>query len=420
MKAIRSLGLAVLLVSVTVYSSAQRACSTADYQQRTLSTDPLAHIRFEAVERFTQHQIAQPQAALGRQQQGPVIRVPVVVHILYHRPEENISDATVIAQIAVLNKCFRRQNADTINTPARFRPFAADCEIEFVLATSDPRRRNTNGIIHKYTPISSWVDDDKMKFSTQMGDDAWDTKSYLNIWVCNLTSVAGYGTMPGTAADKDGIVIATGVFGPGGSKAGYNGGKTAVHEIGHWLNLKHLWGDEYCGDDGVADTPKQSGYSAGCPSGIPLGCDKDPNGIMFMDYMDFTSDDCMNLFTLGQKERMRSLFADGGARASILQSTGLLPPLIYETPLPQEDPAWLHPQVYPNPATTQVTLDVAYDVRWIGSTLTLTNLQGQRVLQLVISSKQQVIDLSRLQPGMYLLTGKKEDGETIRQKIVKQ
>ncbi len=420
MKVIRFFGLAAFLFLAVLTTYGQRACSNYTYQQRIVAANPSLEEHFRAIENFTSNQLNHRPAALARDQQENIIRIPVVVHILYHYPGENISDAAVVAQIAIMNQCFRRLNADTANTPSRFKGVAADTKIEFALATSDPRRRNTNGIVRKYTPITQWIDDDKMKFSAQQGDDAWDSKSYLNIWVCNLTSVAGYGTLPGGDAAKDGIVIATGVFGPGGARAGYNGGRTAVHEAGHWLNLKHTWGDEYCGDDGVSDTPKQSGYSSGCPSGILTACDKDPNGIMYMNYMDFTSDDCVNLFTVGQKERMRTLFADGGARAAILLSTGLQAPLIYETPLPSEDPTWLHPQLYPNPATTQITLDVAYDTRWIGATLTLTNLQGQRVMQLVIAGKQQVIDLSKLQPGMYLLTGKKDDGEAIRQKIVKQ
>jgi hypothetical protein len=204
-----------------------------------------------------------------------------------------------------------------------------------------------------------------------------------------------------------------------GGSAGFDMGKTAVHEIGHWLNLKHLWGDDYCGDDGVSDTPKQGGYNAGCPSGIQLSCGSDPNGDMYMNYMDFTSDACMNLFTEGQKNRMRALFASGGTRSSLLYSTGLQRPLIEQAPLPDDSPTWLHVQVFPNPAVNELTVDLAYDARWIGKSLTVLNLQGQVMMQVVISSKIQKIDISKLQAGMYVITAKKEDGSFLKEKFVK-
>src|SRR6185436_7443681 len=122
-----------------------------------------------------------------------------------------------------------------------------------------------------------------------------------------------------------------------------------------WLSLKHLWGDTYCGDDGVGDTPKQAGYNIECPGVINITCGNGPYGDMYMNYMDLTNDACMNLFTQGQKARMRTLFDQGGPRSSLLVSKGLNPPLTSEIELPEEDPKWLHPQLYPNPATTQLT-----------------------------------------------------------------
>jgi hypothetical protein len=196
-------------------------------------------------------------------------------------------------------------------------------------------------------------------------------------------------------------------------------GKTAVHEVGHWLGLKHTWGDDYCGDDLVGDTPKQSGYNIGCPTDSRISCGNGPYGDMFMNYMDFTSDACMNIFTKGQKARMRAMFAAGGTRYSILSSKGLNMPLIFQTPLPEKDPTWLFARLYPNPATTEMTLDVAYDVRWMGKTLSVTNMQGIVVMQVNISSKFQKINVSRLQPGIYMLTAKKEDGDFINQKFIK-
>lgn len=396
----------------------QKNCSTSSYRDRVLQNDPSLAAAWNRIESFTNNYINNQAGIAARDLRGTVIKIPVVVHILYHFPEENISDAQVIKQLDVLNKTFRRRNADTSLTPPVFAALAADCEIEFELAVSDPRRRNTSGIIRKYTPIKEWQDNDEMKFNATMGDDAWDTKSYLNIWVCKMTRVAGYSSIPGADPLKDGVVLATNVFGSG-RVTGLDMGKTAVHEVGHWLNLQHLWGDEYCGDDKVNDTPKQGGYTAGCPNTTQISCNNSPYGNMYMNYMDFTNDACMNMFTQGQKLRMRALFETGGPRSLLLSSTGLQAPLVFETPLPEEPPRWLYPQVYPNPARDEIILDIAYDIRWIGKTIHLLNLQGQVVLQLTLSAKVQSIPLRSLSPGLYILRAQKEDGEIIQQKFVK-
>ncbi|MBC7946651.1 MAG: T9SS type A sorting domain-containing protein [Chitinophagaceae bacterium] len=411
-----------LLVGILVFSIgqalAQRACFTADYQQRTLHMDPNFAGNVERIEAFIQRQLNQTNSTNGARLQESVIKIPVVVHILYHLPGENISDQRVHQQLEMLNKCFRRTGSDTANTPSIFMSIAADTEIEFQLATSDPRKRSTTGILHKYTAMSEWEANDDMKFSVNTGDDAWDPQSYLNIWVVNLRRTAGYATAPGGSSETDGVVIDYTVMGTN-TIPGYEMGKTAVHEIGHWLGLRHLWGDEYCGDDLVFDTPKQANFTAGCPSGTRISCGNSPHGDMYMNYMDYTNDACNNLFTEGQKIRMRTLFTPGGARYSLLSSKGLDAPLIVEIPLPEEAPKWLHPQLYPNPARDELTLDIAYDIRWIGKIITIMNANGQVVLQLQITSRIQVIDVSRLRSGLYFLSAKKEDGKTIKQKFIK-
>jgi Pregnancy-associated plasma protein-A/Secretion system C-terminal sorting domain len=388
---------------------AQRECASFAYGKEQLRKNPSLASNLEAIEKFTQQH---PGNIIAGRIENNVIRIPVVVHILYHTTSEKVTDEQVKAQLAMLNKCFRRQNADTVNTPAVFKPLAADCEIEFQLATSDPRMRNTNGIIRKYTPVTKWTNDDKMKFSSEMGDDAWDTKNYLNIWVCRLDKFAGYSSFPGAEENVDGLVLGLQV-------ASDPSNKTIAHEVGHWLNLKHIWGDDYCGDDGVSDTPKQASYTPGCPTTIRITCGNGPNGDMYMNYMDFTEDACTNMFTQGQKARMRALFLPGGARYAILSSKGLNPPLIYEIPLPEEDPKWLEPRFYPNPATNEINIDLSYDVRWIGKVFQVTNLQGQTMMTVVVTSRLQKINISHLAPGMYFLAAKKEDGVSIKQKFIK-
>ncbi|MGH2552498.1 MAG: M43 family zinc metalloprotease [Chitinophagaceae bacterium] len=409
----------LILLSALSLQTAAQVCQTFFYQQEQLRNDQALAEKIKAIEQFIRLQSSSGESNIINRVNGNIIKIPVVVHILYHTPSEKISDARVQSQLEALNKCFRRQHADTVKTPSYFKPLAADVEIEFQLATSDSRSRSTTGIIRKYTPITKWGMDDKMKFTASMGDDAWDAKSYLNIWVCNLDKLAGYSTGPGSDLAKDGIVIDIDAFGVVNTGSGYDEGKTAVHETGHWLGLKHLWGDENCGDDGVSDTPKQASYTSGCPSSIRITCGNGPNGDMYMNYMDFTYDACLNLFTNGQKIRMSSLFAPGGFRNPMLSSKGLSQPLIFEIPEPESDPQWLHPQLYPNPAASIIKLDVAYDSRWVGNLVRVLNLQGQTVLQKQINSKILQIDINNLQAGIYFLAAKREDGLSLMLKFVK-
>jgi hypothetical protein len=140
---------------------------------------------------------------------------------------------------------------------------------------------------------------------------------------------------------------------------------------------------------------------------------------MYTNYMDYTNDACINLFTEGQKTRMRALFAPGGLRYSLLSSYGLNPPMISESELPIEPPRWLHPQLYPNPATHDLMVDVAYDVRWVGKIISVFNVNGQLAMQFPITSKIQKIDIKKLKPGLYFLSATKEDGSYIKQKFIK-
>lgn len=391
-------------------AGAQKSCSSTEYRLERIMKDPALANKIEQLNNII---------STGRGEGiEDIIRIPVVVHNLYHYPSEKVTDAQVASQIKALNECFRRLNADTSKTPSYFKPFAADVRIEFQLAISDPRRRSTSGIIRKYSPVEMWQSDDKMKYSSETGDDAWDPSSYLNIWVCNLDRVAGYASVPGDDPRKDGIVMGLNVFGKGGS-SGFEMGKTAVHEVGHWLGLKHIWGDTYCGDDGIADTPKQAGYNIECPGVINITCGNGPYGDMYMNYMDLTNDACMNLFTQGQKNKMRSSFAPGAARNGILTSKGLSMPLIQEIELPVSDPKWLRAQLYPNPATATMTLDLNYDPRWMGKNIYISNFAGQVVINLTITSLSQTINISKLASGPYILAAKKDDGESIKMKIVK-
>lgn len=402
---------------VSCVVSAQRNCLSSEYLENQMVSQPFLTKKINEIESFIEKQ--KPTISLYnlRTSTFTLIRIPVVVHVLYNTPDQNISDAQIKSQIEVLNKDFRRQNSDSVATPTRFKSLAADVQIEFYLATADPRGKSTNGIVRKKTNTTAWLADDKIKLSAEGGDNAWDAKSYLNIWVGNLKSGLGYATVPGSELSKDGLVIKNTAFGTINAAFPYNLGRTAVHEIGHWLGLKHTWGDTYCGDDMVADTPPQSGYTAGCPTGFRSSCTNGSTGDMYMNYMDYTNDACVNLFTEGQKQRMRSLFNNGGARASLLASKGLHTPWVEEAATETETIV-KQAKMYPNPATAEVTLNFENDETWVGKKLEIFNVNGVLLQSVQVSSKTQKIGIASLKPGIYFIKGVNGSNQLL-QKLIK-
>lgn len=388
-----------VLILLAWNSNAQRDCATQDYIGRQTAADPSYAKGLAAAERFLQQTSAYFKMAAGPN----IIQIPVVVHVLYNSAAQNISDEQVRSQIAALNRDFRRTNWDTVNTPARFKALAADMEIEFVLATADPKGRPTSGIVRKQTAVAEWTMDDKIKSTATGGSDAWDSKSYLNIWVGNMRRLLGYSSLPGGPADMDGVVIHTGAFGTINTTAPYNLGRTAVHEVGHWMGLKHIWGDTYCGDDGVGDTPTQGNFTSGCPTTFRTSCNNGTTGDMYMNYMDFTSDACINLFTLGQKERMRSFFNTGGPRATILASRGLNEPWLEEAPVFEEPVVEKSLRLYPNPVSTELVIEFPLDGTWTGRELRIVAINGVTVSRLFVSGPTQKVNTAALKPGLYMV-----------------
>lgn len=237
--------------------------------------------------------------------------IPVVVHVVFNSPANNISDAQVQSQIAILNQDYRKNNSDVSKTPAVFQSLCGDARVEFQLATQDPGGNPTNGITRTSTTTASFTQDNRVKAAATGGADAWPAANYLNIWVCQLGSgLLGYAQFPGGPAATDGVVILHSGFGNTGTAAApFNLGRTATHEIGHWLNLRHIWGDDggaCSGDDFVADTPNCGDHNFGKPAFPHVTCMNGPNGDLFMNYMDYTDDDAMFMFTNGQIVRMQA------------------------------------------------------------------------------------------------------------------
>lgn len=401
----------LLVFWATSTVQAQRTCGTPTYVQQQIMANPSLQTAYQLVEQQVQH-ILNPAVRTAARDTiaNEIINIPVVIHVLYKTSAQNISTQQVLSQIEALNNDYRMANADTNLVPAAFKGAKADTRIKFCLAQVDPKGYRTTGIDRKYTANDYFLADDGMKYAAQGGVDAWDTKRYLNIWVCNIFGrVLGYGTPPGGPAEKDGVVIMYDVFGTVGNiRAPFNKGRTTTHEVGHWLGLKHLWGDSDCGDDGVDDTPRQRSFNFGCPSFPRVStCSPNGNGDMFMNFMDYSDDACMGLFTTGQKKRIRALFANGGVRNAFLTAFGCDSTLAQQGgPLPDLTPAPVQPatiKVYPNPFTSSITIYSKEATQLIGKTATLYNAQGIPLMTQLLSKTETKLQVAHLAAGVYML-----------------
>jgi hypothetical protein len=282
----------------------QRACATNEVLQEQLAANPGLQNRLNEIEAFTKKLISKKGF---RTAAGGTITIPVVVHVIHKTNGENISLEQINSQIAVLNEDFNKANKDVGLTPTDFQQLVADVDVSFTLAR----------VIRKSTNKKSWSANDAMKKSSMGGSDPIDPSNYLNIWVCNLgQGLLGYAQFPGGPEATDGVVVLYSAFGRTGTlMPTYNKGRTATHEVGHWMNLRHIWGDQTCGDDQVGDTPTHNTANYGCPAPNHKSTCAGAPVEMTMNYMDYTDDACMYMFTNGQSDRMAAIFAPGGPRA---------------------------------------------------------------------------------------------------------
>lgn len=284
---------------------AQRKCASQDVLEAQLRADPTLMIRMNEIEAFTKNALLTKRLVNGK------VVIPVVVNVLYRTAAENISDAQIQSQIDVLNKDFTATNTDFSSTPSEFASVAANIGITFELVT----------INRKATTKTSWGTRDAMKKTKQGGLNPTSPATNLNLWVCTIGGgILGYAQFPGGSSATDGVVIDSQYFGLSGSGSyPYNLGRTATHEIGHWMNLRHIWGDASCGDDLVADTPVAKTSNYGVPAYPYVSTCLPAHNEMTMNYMDYTDDRGMFMFTNGQKSRMTALFVSGGARSGFGQ-----------------------------------------------------------------------------------------------------
>ncbi|WP_332452779.1 zinc metalloprotease [Chryseobacterium aquaticum] len=288
--------------------SARRSCASDEVLKEQMANDPQLAMKIAKIEAFTQSKLSENfQSRLV----NGVIEIPVVVNVLYKTTAENISQAQIQSQIDILNKDFNATNSDFNNVPSAFSSVKANVGIRFVL----------DQVVRKSTNKTSWGTRDAMKKTAQGGLNPLSPTTKLNLWVCTIGGgILGYAQFPGGSSATDGVVIDSKYFGSTGTATyPYNLGRTATHEVGHWMNLRHIWGDATCGSDLVADTPSHNTANYGAPA-FPHYSTCSGNPIeMTMNYMDYVDDRAMYMFSTGQKSRMLAIFQAGGPRYSFAQ-----------------------------------------------------------------------------------------------------
>ncbi len=405
------LHITVLLLSICIHlEMAAQWCATR--------SDPAL---FDPPNRSTHTDLIQPRS---------VLTLPVVVHIVWNTDAQNISDDQIRSQMEALNRAYRGQNDNQDIIPLSLRGLFADMELEFCLAERDPDGALTNGITRTNTrqdKIGSLINQGRRAicYSDLGGKDAWDTERYINIWVGEMAAgIAGEASFPGMdIPEEDGIRITPDRFGTMGTvSAPYDLGNTLVHELGHYLNLQHLWGsctegqiccsniDPDCAcDDGVDDTPAQfTTYLSACPAGNQITCGG-PD--MFMNYMTFADDACMAMFSEGQKRRVMATL--DGPRRGLTASMGCLPGTVTA-----------HDDVYqpddlfafgPNPASERLFLTTETNSP---RHVYLLGIDGKIKLQTFITDQNTEISIASLPAGIYWIKMMEGEKNSLKKLII--
>lgn len=428
----------VLLLSIGlligIITTAQEKCGTETLAKRIAIQHPEIKEHLKEI-----RQGEQPNTATQNKTatQHPI---PVVFHIVLNAQQQTQIGGLagiqqrIDSQLAVLNRDFNTQNPDTSLIPNAFKPLLGNANISFALARTAPDGSATNGYTINTTSqlgflpeggIGSGFGFSDAKYTTTSGKDVWDPSSYLNIWVINPINEAGSNTLLlglaipyyyvvgnyGVSMNEMGVILHYRAFGKRVSPldnyiAGADLGRTLTHEVGHMFYLFHIWGDDegkcpFNGgdDDGIDDTPMQAYPSSRCPS-FPFtdGCTQSPPGIMYMNYMDYTDDVCVHLFSKGQVARMRSTLAQGEGMFSLTQHPELLSP-------PTSNTNSLNNfSVYPNPSDDHVNILFNKQTTNLKG-LYVVNLLGQVVArkEVALQSSYYHFNLRSLQTGFYIL-----------------
>jgi hypothetical protein len=377
---------------------------------------------------------------LGKRESDTIYRIPVVFHIVYNTPQENLDDSLIISQMEILNECFRRKNKDTGNTRDIFKPIAGDVKVEFYLAEVDPNGNPTDGIVRQSTNKTTFytggntLNMDQVKKASSGGSNPWNTDKYLNVWVCDLSVggiayLLGYAFPPVNASgwnqnsfvgkERQGVVLHYGIVGAGNpyDNTGVNstGARTAVHEVGHFLGLRHIWGDGLpqlgCTlDDFIDDTPVTASRNTGCNKRRNT-CNEGVGDMpdLIENYMDYSPGTCVNMFTQMQANLM--LYNLHNLRSGLAET--IIPePLVF--------PATRN-LLYPVPFDNIVTLELMDVDPSRTYTIEITNLLGQLIhaQEHTLDVEKSKLDLSFLTLGIYYFGVYKNNELLYSRKLVK-
>lgn len=409
--------LCCLLLSIATFAQAnQRRCGTFNVIEYKQQQDPTYKQRVHDCFENAQRIVAAKKDS--RAADDTVYKVRLVFHVLYNSEAENVPDSVIFSQVDVLNEDYRRLNADTDRTRAEFLPVAADAKIQFELATTDPDGNPTNGITRKpgngsffgYSPFN-----DDMKVEPG-GTAPWPTDRYVNIWVCNVLGgigILGYSYPPsnapnwpaGSSADsaKEGVVLHYPVVGRNFAApidATVTKGRSLTHELGHFFGLRHIWGDSTgcTNDDGIADTPFSSDASQQTCDTVINSCPDAPFDFhdMIENYMDYSDDRCLNMFTHGQVDIMRAMLQT--SRAGV--ATAEIP-----TGIKDQQQNFSTVQVYPNPTTGIIYLNAQLKNGGSYSYEVFNAIGDKLVAESEVPStiNQRIVNLSAQPAGIYFI-----------------
>ena len=396
-----------------------RGCGSMEYKAWEEKNNPAIAVERARIEQEIQEYLKKELLNPNRSPRA-VITIPVVFHVVYNVAAANVSDLCLQKTLDAFNKDYRKLNTDfSAQCPSVFQSLAADCEIQFCFASKDPSGNPTNGITRTQTSTATFSTNNAVKYTAQGGHDAWDRNKFINFWICDLgSSLLGYGQFPGGTAATDGVVCHYKyLHKDGGCGAGnYNLGRTTVHELGHFFNLKHIWGDADCGDDQVSDTPTQQTSNYGKPTFPHVTCSNGPNGDMFMNYMDYVDDAAMVMFSAGQKARIlaalntstRSGLKTSGATYCV--STGMNDYVLYS-----------NVTIYPNPSTGDVFLNLD-NANVTSADIVIYNTVGEAVLQKKISvptsGKEIKLNMGDKPEGVYLFRMNTPQGSVTKKVVI--
>ncbi len=331
--------------------------------------------------------------------QDSVLTIDVVVHVVANSIFTDISDDAVHEQIEVLNQDYNRQNPDTLNVPSIFRHLAGDAGIQFQLASKDPEGNDTDGILRIRTTIGNFWTSRRLQTTSRGGSDPWDQSRYLNIWVTQL-GLPGYASTPDSVgvSRQDGVMIDYTAFGTSGRvRPPFLRGRTTTHEIGHYLGLKHIWGPTGRGcleDDGIEDTPNQISNTPPNSVGCSLTRESCGSRDMQTNFMDYTDDICMNLFTHQQALRMRNTLLT--LRSSLLDQV-----ITSSETLPANLAIGF--DVFPNPSSGLITVEPK-SLLGEKTSLRVLDLSGRGILTRLINQSGRInIELPDLPSGIYIV-----------------